>query len=75
MDRKKINEINVERLSRWKGKLNDAHSTPAVLVGFGHDHKQGEVTVLCTEEMTDFQVLTFLEAAVKMLSQQIASKN
>ncbi len=42
-----VEEITEERLARWKVKMKDAHATPLMLIGVGHDHKRGEF-VICT---------------------------
>ncbi len=65
--------INDERLGRWKNQLNRRHATPIVLVGVGHDHNSGEVTVLCTEERTDDELITLLEGAAQKLRNKIQS--
>jgi hypothetical protein len=70
-----VKHINDERLGRWKVQMIRRHSTPLILIGIGHDHNIGEVTVLCTEDRTDEQLLLFMENAVKQLREQIAEKN
>lgn len=75
MQRAQINKINVDRLTSWKNRLNEHHSTPMLLVGVGHDHKQGELMVLVTEERTDYEILLLMREALRMLEQQHASKN
>ena len=41
-----INNICKDRLDRWRIRMLEEHSTPLLLVGAGHDHKEGQ-TVLC----------------------------
>lgn len=71
MNRDKINKINLERLTRWKSRLNDAHSTSAILIGIGHDHKQGMLTILVTEDTKNQDILLLLQEACRMLEVQI----
>jgi hypothetical protein len=70
-----VKHINDERLGRWKVQMIRRHSTPLILIGIGHDHNSGEITLLCTEDRTDEQLLLFMENAVKQLREQIAEKN
>jgi len=75
MQRSQINKINVDRLTSWKNRLNEQHSTPMMLVGVGHDHKSGELMILVTEERTDYEILLLMREALRMLEQQHSSKN
>lgn len=75
MRREQINKINVERLSRWKNKLNESHATPVVLVSVGHDHNNGKVVICTTEETTDTQILLFMKEAVRQIEQSVSAKN
>ncbi|HRH61258.1 MAG TPA: hypothetical protein PL045_11840 [Chitinophagaceae bacterium] len=63
-----VKYINDERLCRWKTKLNRQHATPVLLIGFGMDHKAGEVTILVTEERTNEEIKNILLYALKQLS-------
>lgn len=67
MTRDKIHKINVERLGRWKNKLVDNHATPVMLLGVGHDHKEGELQICITEERTDQQIYLLLKEACRMM--------
>lgn len=60
--------INDERLGRWKIQLNRKHATPVLLLGIGHDHNSGNLTLLTTEDITDEELKLFLEYALKSLS-------
>lgn len=75
MKREQINKINVERLTRWKDRLNEQHATPVILLGVGHDHKVGQCVILATEERTDAEILLFLREAVRLAEQQFAKNN
>lgn len=70
-----VKHICDERLARWKTQLIRRHSTPLILIGIGHDHKSGEIALLCTEDRTDEELLLFMENVVKQLHDQIAAKN
>jgi hypothetical protein len=70
-----VKAINDERMGRWKVKLNRVNATPVFLMGVGHDHNQGQLTIYCTEDRTDEELLLFLEEAAKQLREQIANKN
>jgi len=71
MDSGEVKAICDERLGRWTDRLVGEHSTPVLLVGVGHDHKNGSL-VLCTlEDMSDIELLLFLRGAVHKLGAQI----
>lgn len=70
-----VKAINDERLGRWKVQMIRRHSTPLILLGIGHDKNLGELTVLCTEDRTDEQLVAFLEAALAQLKENMADKN
>ena len=44
-----LDDINKERLSRWRIRLLNSHATATVLVGIGHDRNSGQ-WVLCALE-------------------------
>lgn len=75
MKREQINKINVERLTRWKDRLNEQHSTPIMLLGVGHDQKEGQLVVLVTEERTDAEILLFMEEALRVARASYAKNN
>ncbi len=60
--------INDERLGRWKNQLNRKNATPVLLIGIGHDHNAGDVTVLVTEERSDEDIKLLLVEALRQLS-------
>lgn len=70
-----VKHICDERLARWKTQLIRRHSTPLILIGIGHDHKSGEITLLCTEDRTDEELLVFMQNTVNQLKENIAKKN
>lgn len=70
-----VKAINDERLGRWKNQLNRKHSTPFILLGIGHDHNEGNLVILCTEERSDTDILLGLKKAVSLLEEQISGKN
>lgn len=49
-------KITQERLGSWRERLREAHATPLVLIGVGHEHKSGEL-VLCVPEGVDDRLL------------------
>jgi len=62
-----IETIGRDRLEGWRKRLVDEHSTPILLVGVGHDHRTGQIVLCIPEEMTDVEVMHFLEGALNML--------
>lgn len=67
MDNEELREICYDRVARWIERLIKEHSTPIVLVGVGHDHKSGHLVLLTVEELTNDQIVLFLEAAIDHL--------
>ncbi len=60
-----IKNICAERLSRWSVKLVTEHATPVILIGVGHDHKNGEIVVCGTEGMSDEDARDLLLGAAR----------
>lgn len=76
MDRKKIFEINKERLTGWLHRCTEQHSTPQILIGVGHDHVSGRILVLAPENgPSDIELLMFMKNAVTQMEQNIAQRN
>ena len=67
MNAAEIEAIGRERLEGWRNRLVNEHSTPILLVGVGHDHKKGQVTLCVPEEMSDEEIKYFLMGALNML--------
>ncbi|MGA2035902.1 MAG: hypothetical protein ABSG68_26945 [Thermoguttaceae bacterium] len=55
-----VETICAERLESWKQRLIENHSTPALLMGVGHDEHAGELHLVVCEELSleDLQALT-----------------
>jgi len=64
-----VREIVLDRLARWAPLLSNAHATPVVLVGVGHDHARGEIQVVTVddEQMRAEVIAGFLLSAVDKL--------
>jgi hypothetical protein len=60
-------KITHERLGSWEKKFEGSHATPILLIGVGHDHVNGQVVICVTEDLTDKQIILFLENALKQL--------
>jgi len=67
MNREDIQRINVDRLANWGALLTKTHSTPAVLVGVGHDHNSGVIRVIAPEDMPDEYLQMFIRYAYHMI--------
>jgi hypothetical protein len=51
MSTKDIAFVTGHRLNVWSERLVENHSTPAVLIGVGHDHKSGELHICIPHDM------------------------
>lgn len=60
-------DINIKRLAAWAGILIDEHSTPAILIGFGHDHHSGQIHVVCVEDLKDEELIGMLYYAIRQI--------
>lgn len=67
MRAEEIQTICRERLEGWQKRLVQEHSTPILLVGVGHDNKTGQVVLCIPEEMTNREVMHFLQGALNMI--------
>ncbi len=65
-----IASINVERLKGWGTKLTQLHSTPFLTIGVGHDHRQGEVTLLACEDTPVEDLIALLSGVLHHLQLQ-----
>jgi len=62
-----IRTITTGRLSGWADKLVSDHATPALLIGFGHDHRSGDVVLCCVEDLSDEDVRDLLRGLLRKL--------
>jgi hypothetical protein len=67
MNEEKIKEVCEERLAHWTQGLVSEHATPIILVGVGHDHNAGMVTVYTCQEITDQEIALFLMSVLNRL--------
>jgi hypothetical protein len=68
-----IASINRERLTRWRLDLELQHATPAVLVGVGHDHREGDL-VLCACEGSDAPTDRELALMLRWAAEQLEAR-
>ena len=68
MTQEQCESINAERLAKWKRHLIQAHSTPAVLVGIGHDHAKGNLVVCTVEDFSNRELVSILRHALSMMT-------
>jgi len=67
MNNTQIDSISKQRLYSWRQRLNESHATPILLLGVGHDHKNGQIVICVTEDRSDSEIILFLEKALKEL--------
>lgn len=71
MTQTQVAAIVEDRVTRWAKQLIEMHSTPFMLVGFGHDHRQG-MAITCLEEgVTIRQTIEYLEKTVQLLKEKL----
>ncbi len=60
-----VEGITTERLDGWAKQLINAHATPVLLLGVGHDHVSGQIHLIVTENMTPAEIRAFLKQVLK----------
>ena len=66
-----IEKICTERLESWRRQLIEKNATPVVLVAAGHGQMNGTVVICTVENLSDGEVLVFLEGATKLLREEL----
>ena len=64
-DRVPTEWITRERLRDWAKLLDEAHATPALLIGLSHDEQSGAMHIWVPEDTPDELVIGWLLTAVK----------
>lgn len=59
-----VYRITAERMRSWTTRLVDAHATPVLLLGIGHDWALGELHVVATEDLSEGYLIKLLEAVL-----------
>lgn len=68
MTRNQVNDINADRLGRWRTLLVREHATAQATLGVGHDHNSGRLVLCRTEDgPTDASLAALLRAAANEL--------
>lgn len=74
MNDDRIRQICKDRLAMWTDDLVGDHSTPVLLLGVGHDDKEGIITICTVEDMDLERIIVFLCMAVdRLLEQRVKS--
>jgi len=66
-----IDKINRERLEVWRAGLTQAHATPAILIGVGHDHEAGQVHLCIPENLPLEFVIAQLQSTILALGAKL----
>lgn len=67
MNDERVREICVDRLALWTEDLVGDHATPAVLVGIGHDHRSGSISICTNQEVDRDRLIVLLASALDEL--------
>lgn len=71
MTQSEVALIVEDRVTRWAKQLIEGHATPFMMVGFGHDHRQG-MAITCLEQgVTVAQTIAYLEKTVALLKEKL----
>lgn len=66
-----VPSINATRLASWKDRLDEQNSTPQILIAIGHGRVTGRLMVLTTEDLTNSELIVFMEGAIRQLKEAI----
>jgi hypothetical protein len=67
MDKKELRCICQGRLDAWLNHLVQEHSTPAILIGVGHDQKSGQLVLISLEDLKNDEVIRLLENILDLI--------
>jgi hypothetical protein len=59
--------ITRDRFASWAKVLKKVSSTPFLCVGIGHGEQQGNIHITQVEDLSNDQVIAFLEQALALL--------
>lgn len=67
MTQQDVASIVEDRVTKWAKRLIEGHATPFILIGFGHDHRQGRAITCLEDGVTVDQAVAYLEKTVQLL--------
>lgn len=59
-----VRAITRGRMSQWAKNLTRKHHTPVLVMGIGHDHIQGQISVITVEDVDDQELALMLRHAL-----------
>lgn len=62
-----VGRITTERLARWGSRCRECHSTPYLLLAFGHDHVSGRPLLVALEDASDDDIFDALYGVLVQL--------
>lgn len=71
MTPKERDRIIDERMAEFAVGLRESHGTPALCLGFGHDHNRGALIVCTTKSLSLEDLVLFTEGALVQLRRQL----
>lgn len=63
-----VKAITDERFQFWKVQCIRRNATPQMALAIGHDHREGEITVLTTKGIEDSEISLLLQHAISALN-------
>lgn len=67
MNDDRIRQICKDRLAMWTEDLVGDHATPLLLLGLGHDHKQGTISIHTNQEVKEDDMIAWIAMALDRL--------
>ena len=59
--------ITRKRLADWAKRCGPLHCTPLMMLTIGHDHNSPELGIMTVEDVTDAELIRFLDFALREL--------
>lgn len=71
MDSQSVRQICQERLGIWTEDLVADHATPVLVLGIGHDHARGKMSLCVPEGTDDERIFELLLCALQLMVPEI----
>ena len=62
--------ITRDRFRSWTRVLTEHTATPALCVAIGHGAREGEIHLVCVEDLSTDQIVAFLKHAIRQLERK-----
>lgn len=71
MTQQELAKLVEQRMVQWSKQLIEAHSTPFIMIGLGHDHRDRQAVTFLEDKITVPQTIAYLENVVELLKSKV----